>query len=587
MKDRLEKWLKANLIQYQTRADLLFIKGWGTAMIQDMSKQEHIFKKDKNGDYVFDCAENYDFLKADDIFYVVFEFGDRFFYVDIREEKMPFHVLKYVGDPVVSDIKCDFYPLGIHSGYELLNGSGSLSTWVKKAKFLGYKGLGICDYNTFAGSLDLQREASSKELRYCFGYSLTMVIGDDKVGAKVYANTQKGFRNILRIQKTINVDREDGLIDYLELLALADGNCLVFDKWSGEWLCNNIIKLDDFVKAFDGFVYFQVDTSEYRAERIDVRVLNSLKAYFDTFYVEPQNYDHDQHPFYYIKNIRPVLIQDMYYVDADDWRNKMVLNKIDIGAAHEQSYMQYMKPLDELYDEFEKLFSEKYSFDVFEDMCEATAEIVENSEACYDLSENYAPRYEMTEMEKLKYGDTHTMFNQLIEDGFKRLVPKGQESIYRERLEYEKYVIESTDNVDYYLVTFDEVNWAKNNGIFVGVGRGSAGGCLLSYLLGITSIDPIKWGLLFERFLLPERGGLEPADVTAIEGDIQSDDYFEISLENGRTYKFDKDAQFKIKRDGKEMTVYADELIESDDIIWDNQNLLFKLNEVGYESSKH
>ena len=351
MKDRLEKWLKANLIQYQTRADLLFIKGWGTAMIQDMSKQEHIFKKDKNGDYVFDCAENYDFLKADDIFYVVFEFGDRFFYVDIREEKMPFHVLKYVGDPVVSDIKCDFYPLGIHSGYELLNGSGSLSTWVKKAKFLGYKGLGICDYNTFAGSLDLQREASGKELRYCFGYSLTMVIGDDKVGAKVYANTQKGFRNILRIQKTINVDREDGLIDYLELLALADGNCLVFDKWSGEWLCNNITKLDDFVKAFDGFVYFQVDTSEYRAERIDVRVLNSLKAYFDTFYVEPQNYDHDQHPFYYIKNIRPVLIQDMYYVDADDWRNKMVLNKIDIGAAHEQSYMQYMKPLDELYDE--------------------------------------------------------------------------------------------------------------------------------------------------------------------------------------------------------------------------------------------
>ena len=182
-------------------------------------------------------------------------------------------------------------------------------------------------------------------------------------------------------------------------------------------------------------------------------------------------------------NIRPVLIQDMYYVDADDWRNKIILNKIDIGAAHEQSYDQYMKSLDVLWNEFERLFSEKYGYDVFEDMCMSTVDIVENSNACYDLSENYAPKYDMTEMEKLKYGDTHTMFNQIIEDGFKRLVPKGQEDIYRERLEYEKYVIESTDNVDYYLITYDEVNWAKQNGIFVGVGRGSAGGCLLQHCL--------------------------------------------------------------------------------------------------------
>lgn len=581
MKDRLEKWLKANLIQYQTRADLLFVKGWGTAMLQDMSKQEHIFKKNKDGEYVFDCAENYEFLKADEIYYVVFEFGNRFFYVDIREEKMPFHVLKYVGEPVVNETKCEFYPLGIHSGYELLNGSGSLSTWAKKAKFLGYKGLGICDYNTFAASLDLQRAADKNGLRYCFGYSLTMIVGDEKVGAKVYANTQKGFQNVLRIQKTINVDREDGLIDYLELLALADGNVLVFDKFQGEWLCNNTNKLKDFIDAFDGWVYFQVDTTEYRADRIDVRVLNSLKAYFDYFYVGNKNGE-----IVYKMNIRPVLIQDMYYVDADDWRNKIILNKIDIGAAHEQSYDQYMKSLDVLWNEFERLFSEKYGYDVFEDMCMSTVDIVENSNACYDLSENYAPKYDMTEMEKLKYGDTHTMFNQIIEDGFKRLVPKGQEDIYRERLEYEKYVIESTDNVDYYLITYDEVNWAKQNGIFVGVGRGSAGGCLLSYLLGITSIDPIKWGLLFERFLLPERGGLEPADVTAIESDIQSDDYYEIELDNGRIYKFDRDSQFKINRDGKEMVVYADELMDGDDIVWDHQNLLFKLNELGYESNK-
>ena len=74
------------------------------------------------------------------------------------------------------------------------------------------------------------------------------------------------------------------------------------------------------------------------------------------------------------------------------------------------------------------------------------------------------------------------------------------------------YIIESTDNVDYLLVQYDTCNWARRNNIFVGCGRGSAAGSLLLYLLGITLIDPIKYDLIFERFLLPERAGLAPAD---------------------------------------------------------------------------
>ena len=112
------------------------------------------------------------------------------------------------------------------------------------------------------------------------------------------------------------------------------------------------------------------------------------------------------------------------------------------------------------------------------------------------------------------------------------------------------------------------------------MGRGSAGGCLISYLIGITHIDPIRWNLIFERFLLPERAGLEPHDVTKMMDSVKSREYIELTLENGRTYKFDIDSEMIVKRDGEEMIVFADELQEGDDIIFDNRDLLFTLNEI-------
>lgn len=566
----LKEWLDNHYITYSLRKDVLVIPGFGRCLIQD--DYEHIFKEDKDGNVLFNSIENTAYLLADDISYIVFSFGMRWYYVDIRQDlsEVQFKILRYVGESPKYDHKCTFYPLGIHSGYELLNGSGLMKDWCAKTKFLGYGGLSVADQNTMAASLDLQQSATDKELKYCFGYSLTIKIGADKVGVKIYSATQKGFKNMLRIQKIINVDNLDTKeIDLISLLNHAEGNTLVFDKWSGNWLVENKGALQDFIDAFDGWVFFQVDTTEYRADRIDSAVLQSQKAYFDNFYLGDLEY---------AMNIRPVLIQDVYYLDKEDWRTKIVLNKIDTGAAHEQSYDQYLKTLDELYDEFRKIFSDKYDDEVFYDMCEATADIIENASAAYDLTDNYAPKYDMTKAEKEKYGDTLTMFHQLIEEGFKRLVPEGEEEKYRERVEYEKYVIESTDNVDYFLIQRDELNWAQENGILTGIGRGSAGGCLLLYLLGITFIDPLKYDLIFERFLLPERAGLGPMDVTIIQPQIESEEYVEIKLENGQVIKFDKDAQFMVERNGEKIKVYADELQDDDDIVWDRRDELFTLS---------
>lgn len=571
--DELKQWLDDHMIEGKIIRDVVTIPGFGRCLFQDMSKREHLFKQNKDtGDFEFDCVEVPKYLISDDIFYVIVKFGNEFYYTDVRKD-FKLNPLRHVGDRKEHEesYKHPYVNLGVHTPYELLNGSGPITEWVKTAKWMGHRSIGICDRNTMAATLQLQKEAKAAGIGYVFGYSLTMCFGADvEVGAKIYVSTQKGFRNLLRIQKAINVDREDGKIDYLEVLNRADGNVIVFDKWSGDWMAQNAKLLNDFCDAFGGWVFFQVDMSEYRADRIDSMLLDSQKAYFDTFYNNGK----------WKLGIEPVLIEDCYYIDSDEWMNKVILNKIDTGVTHELSDKQYYKDTTQLYDEFCALFSEKYPDEVFDLMCQNTVIIAGESDAAYDLDENYAPRYDLTEEEKEKYGDSYNMFNELIEEGFKRLVPKGKEKEYRERLEYEKYVIESTDNVDYYLVTWDEINWARRSGIAVGVGRGSAGGCLLSYLLGITQIDPMPYSLLFERFLLPERGGLEPADVTVIGNDLSRKDYVEIEFEDGKKLCFASDAEFLVNRDGKEVTVLANELTTDDDVIFDRKDELFTIPEL-------
>ena len=280
---------------------------------------------------------------------------------------------------------------------------------------------------------------------------------------------------------------------------------------------------------------------------------------------------------------RPVLISDCYYLDKSDAKNKIILNKIAEGAAHEQSDDQYFKDIDEHYEYFKNIFSDDWDIDLlFEECCSNAVYIADNAKARMDTTKNYMPKYDMTDEEKEKYGTVHNMFNQLLEEGLNRLAPKNQYDRYREQMEHEKYIIESTNNVDYLLVQYDMCNWARRNNILVGCGRGSAAGSLLLYLLGITLIDPLKYNLIFERFLIPERAGLYPAPVTIIGNDIESMDFIEMTLETGKVIKVDKDAQFMVKRDGNDepIMIYADEIESGDDILFDNKDLIFTINEL-------
>ena len=384
------------------------------------------------------------------------------------------------------------------------------------------------------------------------------------------------LHNLLNIQREVMVNSEDSVIEYSRLFLYADGCAIVFATGSAYWITENPRNVERLKERFDA-VYYQVDGNEYKADRIDREKLAALKHYFENCY------DTANDSF----TVEPILIADSYYIDRDDARSKIVLNKIATGAAHEQSEEQYFKSVDEHYNTLQPLFSDRWNFDrLFERMCRHTVEIAERADATFETGKMFMPEYMMRPEELERYGDRRTMFLRLLDEGLAEKIPEAKHSIYRERLDEEVYIIESTDNVDYFLVQWDMVREAKRRGIATGIGRGSAGGSLVSYLLGITSIDPIKYDLIFSRFLVPERCGLSWKDkLTVLAPDIpiqRGVEYIEVEIEN-TIYMLHPEAKLCIVRDAQEMTITADKLSCGDDILLDRRDCLWNLKEIANE----
>lgn len=561
--DQLDIWLTDNRIKHTfIDNDIVEVKGFGKLYINDMGDLSSIFRKNrKENKIVFNLMCDKESLLADGVDKVCYLFGDNWYWFDLNKG-FDMKILKYVGERMECERDIPFVNLGIHSYYELLEGSFSFGDWMAKARHIGHDTIGICDHNTMAGTYQLQKECKAAGMKYVMGYTCDCVDGNEVFSVKLYCKDSVGLSKMLRLQKYINVDhtdtrqvRVDDLLDYVE------GNVVVFGTLSAKWLVRNP-KYVRKITNICGEVYYQVDPNEYKANRIDQMYLKALGVFF-------HNYGPD--------SPKPVLICDTYYLDKSDFRNKVILNKIASGAAHNQSDQQYYKDIDELFDSFQAIFSDKWDVEtLFEVCCQNTVKIAGMCHAAYETTRNFMPQYDLTAEEKRLYGDRRNMFNQLIEQGFKRLVPEGQEEKYRKRVEYEKYIIESTDNIDYFLVQYDSVQYANSQDIMTGIARGSGGSSLILYLMGITKLDPLKYDLLFERFLVPDRSGLYEDLTTVLQDDIESTEYVELTMD-GEIYKFDRDAEFRVIRDGEAMNVYADEIRQGDEIVFDNRDLLWNL----------
>ncbi|MEM6734452.1 MAG: DNA polymerase III subunit alpha [Bacteroidota bacterium] len=504
MREGLKDWIYDHRLKVDwIEDDVLEINSVGKFYVFD-NGDEAVF--DKNMDLILQDTDEEE-LTEDGIAFIVYLFGRCFYYTPCKASPAEMNLFKYIGEPNYEVYKA-YTNLGVHGKYELLNGSMDYAMWCKKAKFYGMDALGICEKHTLAGTLPFQVAAVEAGIKPIFGMSMDVLHEGKKNEVKVYATTQQGWAGLLRISKLLNVDRwKDPYITLPELSNYGEGNVFVFGKcWIPERNTADLMSIH-FDEAF-----YQLDVSEFLHNQIDADHLGYAKEYLDTY------------PDW---KLAPVLLSDTYYLDKDDFEVKKLLNKIDTGASHYLSKDQYFKHFEDHYNQLQALFRAN-DLNRLERLVERAAGntvwISERAKVKIATSSLHLPVYEMTTREKAEFAGQNDLFEALLDDSFDQKVPKGKENLYNERLEREIRVIrdiasEATGNdrgfVDYFLILWDLINWCKQRDIYVGPGRGSAAGSLISYLLGITSVDPIKYGLIFERFLNEKRvsSGLPDIDV--------------------------------------------------------------------------
>ena len=250
---------------------------------------------------------------------------------------------------------------------------------------------------------------------------------------------------------------------------------------------------------------------ENKAEEI---ALWHKRVFGDDYYIEIQNNGIDEQVLANQKlvtlarklDIPLVATNDAHYLKREDAYNHEVLLCIHTGKR--MSDMDRMRfDTDELYVKSPEEMIEY--FKAFPDAIENTVKIAEKCNVDFEFGHTILPNYDVPE----EFETHYDYFKKLCDDGIKNRYGENPSKEVLERAEYELGVIQKMGYVDYFLIVWDFINYAKTHGIPVGPGRGSGAGSIIAYAIEITDIDPMKYGLLFERFLNPERISMPDFDV--------------------------------------------------------------------------
>ena len=434
--------------------------------------------------------------------FLIFQFGGVWYCTSSNDKGVKLTKLKYLGDYTGTFANNSF--LGMHAGFEILNGSGQYKDWCSKAKFLGIKNLGICEKNTLAGVMKFQEAGKKVGIGTIIGATYTVVerTTNYRYDLKFYVKDEIGWNNLLMINREVNVVNQR-FIYQDTLFSLLEGLVLVFDPKSVEY--------DYVVKSWKGIgdLYYQLDTAAFEDEEYDTWYLKNLKKFTESRFI-------------------PTNIIDAYYLDKEDSHIKFDLNKIS-GLFEYKSNNQYFKDTDDYLDELSLLVKDDIKFTtLLARMMNSEQYIVDS---CKDFSiktgERHLPKYVMTKEEYMRYEDNEDLFWGLIGEGLSKLAKEVQPE-YLARVEKEVKVIELGNVMDYFLMLHDIIGWCNRVGILVGIGRGSAGGSVVSMLMGLIHLDPIEFGLLFERFLNEGRmQKLSPFNKIIFETDEGIREYWE------------------------------------------------------------
>ena len=397
-----------------------------------------------------------------------------------------------------------FVHLHVHTEYSLLDGACRIDRMFDRLKELGQTAIAITDHGVMYGCVDFYKAAKKAGVKPI-------------IGCEVYVATRSRFDKVNRIDGSNHLvllcKNETG---YKNLIKLVSAGFIEgfyskprVDKELLEQHHEGLVCLS---ACLAGEIPQALLAGDYEKAKAAALYFNDLFGQ-GNFYIEIQDHGIDAQ-----QQILPLLIRlaretgiplvatnDAHYLRKEDSKMQSILICIQTGKTVQDADKLefetdefYLKSTEEMYD----LFS------IAPDACENTVKIAEMCDFDFEFGVTKLPYFEAPDGM-----DNQVYFEKLCREGLVRRYGDGVNDEMRERLEYEIDVIRRMGYTNYYLIVFDFINYAKQQGIPVGPGRGSGAGSLAAYCVGITNIDPIRYNLLFERFLNPERVSMPDFDV--------------------------------------------------------------------------
>jgi DNA polymerase-3 subunit alpha len=410
----------------------------------------------------------------------------------------------------------DFVHLHVHSDFSLLDGCCRMDRLMGRAQELGQSAMALTDHGNLFGTISFIKQAEKhgiKPIVGCEGYMVTDHKNDEKPGREnhksyhigMLAKNYEGYQNLSKVVSDAHVDgfyyrpRTD-----LETLAEHSKGLIGFTGCMQGWVPQLILrgKEDEAEKAMGQMIdifgkenYFvELHNHGIEEQAQLVPVLLKFAKKFD---------------------LKVIASNDVHYVKEEDWAPHDALLCIQTGSKIDdenrmrydakQFYLKSREQMEELFREAPESITNTFAV---AEMCELKLPFGENHYPVFTLP----PEINTKEVDNVKY------LKLLCIEGLKGRYEKeylaeelrGEDTDEKvrelsERVDYELSVITKTGFNDYFLIVADFMGWARDQDIPVGPGRGSGAGCLVAYVLGITDIDPLRFGLLFERFLNPER----------------------------------------------------------------------------------
>ncbi|MBN3892113.1 MAG: DNA polymerase III subunit alpha [Nostoc sp. JL31] len=407
-----------------------------------------------------------------------------------------------------------FVPLHIHSDYSLLDGASQLPELVDRAIALGMKAIALTDHGVMYGAVELIKICRSQNIKPIIGNEMYIINGDiekqerrPKYHQVVLAKNTKGYKNLVKLTTISHLKGVQGK-------GIFSRPCINKDllKQYHEGLIVTSACLG-------GEVPQAILSNRPDAAR---KVAQWYKDVFgDDYYLEIQDHGSQEDRIVNVEivkiarelGIKIIATNDSHFISCFDVEAHDALLCIQTGKLiiedkrMRYSGTEYLKSGEEM----QQLFRDHLPDDVIVEAIATTEEVADKVEPYHIMGEPQIPTPPIPSGHTADTYAEDVAWSGLLE----RLNRKSRQevdSVYKERLEYELKMIQQMGFSKYFLVVWDYIKFARDNNIPVGPGRGSAAGSLVAYAMRITNIDPVHHGLLFERFLNPERKSMPDID---------------------------------------------------------------------------